>query len=300
MNFRQLEVLVSVIRCGSFSKAAEELFLTQPTISAHIRSLEDELEVVLIKRGHKTAIPTPAGAAFYEYANGLLRMRDGVADSMKNYTKLLSSSLEIAASTVPGEYILPKLIADFAKEYPNLRVTLKESGSREVLAKLLNGEAELGFTGAELRNERCVFEDLTADRLVIITPVEDPFTHIVGDELPAEVLKDAPFILRLGGSATQKEADAYLINLGISPQSIKAVAYMDSTEAIRRSVSCGLGIAIISQFAAENMAKQNEILMFAPDNPFLHRRLYCAYRNDTHLSPAAELFLNFAKQRTAK
>lgn len=218
MNFRQLEVLVCVIRHRSFSKAAEELFLTQPTVSTHISTLEEELGIELVSRSHKAVTPTHAGTVFYEYANGLLQMRDNVLDCMKHYPDLMNSLLELAASTVPAEYLLPPAIADFRLVYPGIRFVIRESNSEQVLPRILANEVELGFAGANLRNEKCHFEEICSDRLVIVMPHAEPYLS-AGDSL-RELLQSSPFILRASGSATQKEADAFLINMGISPPKI--------------------------------------------------------------------------------
>jgi len=297
MNFRQLEVLVSVIRHGSFSKAAKELFLTQPTVSSHTSSLEEELGLELVKRGSKAASATRAGTVLYEYANGLLRMRDNVLDSMKHYPTLLSSNLEIAASTVPSAYLLPGLITKFHEAYPGIRFSVRESNSQDVLSHLLANEVEIGFTGAELRNEKCHFEELASDQLVIVTPARGIYAELPEGEFPKDLLQSSSFILRASGSATQKEADAFLINMGISPQSLHVAAYMDSIEAIKQTVKNGLGIAILSETAVQDMEKRGELRVFRSENPFLFRKLYCVYRSDKPLSPAGELFLNFALGR---
>lgn len=300
MNFRQLEVLVSVIRHSSFSKAADELFLTQPTVSTHIGTLEEELGVQLVTRGHKTVYPTQAGTVLYEYANGLLRMRDNVLDSMKHYPDVLSSTLELAASTLPAEYILPSFLAEFRKLYPNVRFSIRESNSEQALARILSNEVELGFAGTELRNEKCKFEEICSDRLVIVTPAAEPYTKVSPDEFPRELLQNAPFILRTSGSATQMEADSFLVNMGIAPQNLHVAAYMESIEAIKQSVRQGLGIAILSEIAVKELEERGEILVFRNENPFMHRKLYCVYRGDKPLSPAADLFLNFIRTQQRK
>lgn len=298
MNFRQLEVLISVIQYGSFSKAAEDLYLTQPTVSTHISTLEQELGVQLIERGRKNVRPTQAGAVFYEYANGLLRMREHVLESMKHYPDLLGGTLEIASSTVPASYVLPDMITDFHSCYPYIRFNIRELNSEGVHASLLANEAELGFVGMALHNEKYAYEELCSDSLVIITPRREPFLSMPKDEFPSELLKTTPFILRTSGSATQKEADSFLVNVGISPQSLCVVAYMDSIEAIKQSVCSGLGIAILSEIAVRDMEAQQQILVFRSENPFMQRKLYCMRRADQALSPCADLFLSYIKSRS--
>lgn len=300
MNFRQLEVLVNVIRLGSFSKAAEALFLTQPTVSSHISALEETLGVQLVTRGRKAVLPTRAGAVFYEYANGLLTMRDNVMDSMKHYPELLTGTVDLAASTVPAEYLLPEAIAAFRREYPAIRFAIRESDSEGVLSRLLANEVELGFTGMEVRTEKCRFVEISTDRLVVIVPPCEPFSGLAAGDFPAELLRSTPFILRAPGSATQREADSFLINMGIAPQSLQIACFMDSIAAIKQAVKSGMGIAILSEIAVKDMEARGEVLVFRNENIFMHRKLYCVCREDMPLSPCADLFFSFLKGRKIK
>lgn len=291
MNFRQLEVFISVVRHSSFSKAAQQLYLTQPTVSTHISSLEDELGVQLVTRG-KTVSATGAGAVFYEYANTLLKMRENAAEVMKGYPNLLTSTIELASSTVPAEYILPSLLSEFREKYPNVNFIIRESNSDAVLQKLLANEVELGFTGADLRNDKCTFKKIKEDELVIITPREEKYEKLRGN-MDIESIKTSPFVLRTSGSATQKEADSFLINMGIPIESLKVAAYVESIEAIKQCVKNRMGIAIVSELAIKDMEENGDILVFRVDNSFMKRNLYLVYRNDVSLSPSAELLINF-------
>ena len=108
MDFKQLEAFVYVVKLKSFSKAAQRIYLTQPTISAHINSLEKELDTKLIERGTKYVYPTKPGSILYQYAVKMLNLRDDACCSVKNYNKELKGSLTICASTVPSQYILPE------------------------------------------------------------------------------------------------------------------------------------------------------------------------------------------------
>ena len=117
MDFKQLEAFVYVVKLKSFSKAAQRIYLTQPTISAHINSLEKELDTKLIERGTKYVYPTKPGSILYQYAIKMLNLRDDACCSVKNYNKELKGTLSICASTVPSQYILPKVVSAFREEY---------------------------------------------------------------------------------------------------------------------------------------------------------------------------------------
>ena len=291
MNFRQLEVFVSIVKFHSFSKAAEDLYLTQPTVSAHISALEEEMGVQLIIRSTKAVYPSAAGAVLYEYANNLLMMRDRTYYAMKHFPEMLTTTLELAASTVPAEYVLPKLMHNFSQQYPHILFSVREADSGQVIRRVVTDEAVLGFTGTTLEEEKCKFVEIAKDRLVIATPNTEAYQALPRDNFPVESLKTAPFLLRMLGSGTRKESDSYLINCGVSPEDLHTVAYFDSLEGIKQAIACGMGISIISEISVLDMEQQGKVLVFRNENPFMHRKLFCVYRKDRQLPPAAELFL---------
>lgn len=296
MNFRQLEVFVSIVKFHSFSKAAEELYLTQPTVSAHISALEEEMGVQLIVRSTKAVYPSPAGAILYEYANNLLMMRDRTYYAMKHYPQMLTTTLDVAASTVPAEYVLPPLIAAFGKQYPQILFSVHEADSEHVIRKVITDEVMLGFTGTTMDEDKCEFTEIARDRLVIVTPNIDEYHSLPKDDFPIETLREAPFILRRTGSGTRKESDAYLINCGVSPSDLHAVAYFDSIESIKQAIQAGMGISIMSEISVAELEGQAKVLVFRNENPFMHRHLYCVHKKNGQLPPSAELFIKFLKE----
>ena len=181
MHFKQLEAFVNVIKFKSFSKAAEEIYLSQPTISAHISALESEFGTKLIIRSTKEVYPSKAGKIFYEYASEMLRMRDKAILSVKSCATDIRGTLEIAASTVPSQYLLPELLPQMAKDYPNLFFELKQYDSREVANHIINMDAEIGIVGTQLEKNKCVFEPFASDQLVLITPNLEKYRELKGD-----------------------------------------------------------------------------------------------------------------------
>lgn len=300
MNFRQLEVFVSIVKFHSFSKAAEELYLTQPTVSAHISALEEEMGVQLIVRSTKAVYPSPAGAILYEYANNLLMMRDRTYFAMKNFPQMLTTTLEVAASSVPAEYVLPRLIAEFGKQYPQVLFSVFEADSEHVIRKVLTDEVMLGFTGTTLDDDKCEFIEIAKDRLVIVAPNTDLYRGLPRDDFPTSILQNAPFILRMLGSGTRKESDAYLINCGLNPSELHAVAYFGSIESIKQAVMSGMGISIMSEISVLDLESQGKVLVFRNENPFMHRHLYCVHKKNRELPPSAELFVKFLRESCAR
>ena len=147
MNFVQIEAFVAVIRYRSFSKAAEAIYLSQPTISSHIRSLENELGVQLLIRSTKEIYPSAAGRIFYGYASEMISMRDKAVSEVKSYSTKIQGSLEIAASSVPSQYILPHVLSKLSAKHPDLFFTVRQYDSVHVIQKVINMDVEVGITG---------------------------------------------------------------------------------------------------------------------------------------------------------
>lgn len=245
MDFKQLEAFVYVVKLKSFSKAAQRIYLTQPTISAHINSLEKELDTKLIERGTKYVYPTKPGSILYQYAVKMLNLRDDACCSVKNYNKELKGSLTICASTVPSQYILPKIISAFREEYPNVTFNIQRQDSEQVVESISKGLADIGFCGTDTHSPECVFESFTEDHLVIITPNNERFRQIQsGGGMKADFLKKEPIIVREEGSGTRKEMEHFLNKAGIDLGELKIVAQFNDPDSIKHSVSQGMGISI--------------------------------------------------------
>jgi DNA-binding transcriptional LysR family regulator len=295
LHFKQLEAFVSVVQTHSFSRAAEKLGLTQPTISAHINSLEKELETQLIVRSTKEVYPSDAGALFYEYALEVLDTRDRAVYAIRSGGDLLSGSISIAASTIPAQYVLPQLITSFVLRYPDTLFTVRQCDSEQVVDQLISREADLGMTGTIIENTKCIYEPVAKDRLCIIAPNTPHFSQFAPDAFPLELLKTEPIILREMGSGTRRETEPFLISCGVDPKALQVAAYMDSTEGIKQAVACGLGISILSERAVQDLRENQRILCFFPRSEYLVRKLYLVRHTERPLHPMAELFIKHMK-----
>ena len=133
MELRYLEIFCKVVELKSFSKAADELFLTQPTISNHIKALEDEVGIQLLDRLGRNVLPTKAGEVLYKYAREIVRLKSNAIQELNEFMGNVKGSLIIGGSTIPGEYILPEYIARFKKGYPNIAVTLRLGDTQDII-----------------------------------------------------------------------------------------------------------------------------------------------------------------------
>jgi DNA-binding transcriptional LysR family regulator len=175
VDLRQLEIFVKVAELGSFSKAADALFLTQPTVSEHIKSLEDELGVRLLDRLGRGAAVTKGGALLQGYAQRLLALSREARQAMESFQGRMSGELLVGASTIPGEYILPALIGRFKEKFPDIAITLLIGGSQAVTEWVAEGRAEVGVVGARSGHRGIDFRELLPDDIVLIVGVAHPW-----------------------------------------------------------------------------------------------------------------------------
>ena len=295
MDFKQLEAFVYVVKLKSFSKAAQRIYLTQPTISAHINSLEKELDTKLVERGTKYVYPTKPGSILYQYAVKMLNLREDAVCSVKNYKKELKGTLTICASTVPSQNILPKVIAAFREEYPHVTFNILRQDSELVVESISKGMADIGFCGTDTHNPDCVFESFIQDHLVIITPNTERFRQMRTTGIKADFLKTEPIILREEGSGTRKETEHFLAKAGIDIGELKIAAQFNDPDSIKHAVSQGMGISIISKAAVEDYENFGLLLSFDLSGISMDRHLYIVSHKNNPLSFIGEVFLNFVK-----
>lgn len=295
MDIKQLEAFVYVVETCSFSRAGELLHLTQPTISSHILSLERELNIKLIVRTTKETYPSEAGKLLYDYAKEILIMRESAVQAIRLFSREMCGSITVAASTIPGQYYLPRLLQNFREKYPDITFSIQMTDSADVVDRITSRAAEVGFTGIELTAPKCVYREFADDKLVVITPNEPRFQQYVGKGFPIRQLREVPFISREVGSGTRRETEAFLKELGVQPTELKTAVEVRSTESIVKMVSEGMGVAVMSKSACEDYRQFGRVLAFDFDNITLRRKLYIVKHKNSILSPIAQVFYDYAK-----
>ena len=150
MDIKQLEAFVYEVETCSFSKAGELLHLTQPTISSHILSLERELNIKLIVRTTKETYPSEAGKLLYNYAKEILIMRENAIQAIQMFSQEMRGTITVAASTIPGQYYLPRLLQSFREKYPDIKFNIQMTDSADVVDRVTTRSAEVGFSGTEI------------------------------------------------------------------------------------------------------------------------------------------------------
>ena len=292
MEFKQLEAFVAVVDYGSFSEAARKLYLTQPTISTHIRSLEEELHTRLIIRTTKKLTITPKGYQLYDSAVRMLDIRNNL---FENFTGAKKQIIDLAASTIPSSYLLPELMAGFGRMYPDVYFHSWQTDSAGAISRVLDGSVDLALTGQNTGDDSCIFIPFCQDDMVIATPVNDHYLQL--KERPvtfSDFLKD-PIIIRERGSGTKKEMDIFLENAGIEPSSLNVVARMNDLESIKKSIVNGLGISILSARSAVDLKKTKQILLFPLEGTAHKRSFYIVCSKNRILKAHVRQFIQYVK-----
>jgi DNA-binding transcriptional LysR family regulator len=300
MDFHQLRVFLEVARQKSFSRAAENIFLSQPTISAHIKTLENEVGTPLLDRSQRELQLTEAGKILFQYAQELLEIKEEALSAIQKEYKIVKGHLEIAASSVPGAYLLPGLLKSFHREYPGVTFSVLLRDTKQVLQSIKDYTYDLGFTGEPGMQEGLGQVKLVEDELILITSPETklPVIEETGSQLPTTELKaciniNMPFILREPGSATRKVFEKALKKQFGNNIALNVIGYLESQEAIKEAVKAGLGLTVISRKAVEEELRAGLLEGYRLKDLSLKRNFYLVFRKKRILPPLSHAFLQF-------
>ena len=294
MELKHLLSYATVVRVGSFSKAAEDLYIAQPTISLHVRQLEEELQTKLLIRTTKSLELTEKGREVYECAVSILQLRDRIREKCSGGEQRI---IRLGASTIPSAYILPEILPAYVKRHPATYFTIDQGDSRSVTEKLAEGVIDIGLIGMKPASSDIAAEPFCDDSVVIITPVREPFLKMKeSNSASLRKLFEEPVILREEGSGSLKAADTFLEKAGYSGNELRVAARTNDPETIKNLVAGGLGISLISSKAAENYSRENRVLVFAFPEISARRQFYIATKKGSVLSETAKDFLRFLKE----
>lgn len=289
MDFKQLKSFAAVVEYKSFSKAADKLNIAQPTISTHIRTLEEELGSRLILRTTKSIEITPQGWEAYRYAVRILDLRDCILESCSAGAR---SIIRLGASTIPAAYILPDMLPKYAEYAPDTYFVITQLDSREVIEGVSDGQFDVGLAGLPTEAGGLTCVPLCENRLVIIAPVTEHFLELQhSPQSPLPLLLKEPIVLREQGS--KKSANRYLDAIGIREEELDVVARVNDQETVKNMVARGMGISLISEIAARDMVRERRLLEFGLPNYQTQQNLYLIYRNRFGSTPKVQNFVDF-------
>ena len=295
MDLRRLEIFAKVAELGSFSRAAEALFLPQPTISEHIRALEDELGVQLLYRLGRGATPTRAGRLYLDYARRILALSREARQAIDQFQGRISGELVVGGSTIPGEYLLPALIGQFKSKYPEISISLMIGSSREVTGWVEEGRVEVGVVGAHPSARVLESRELMADDLVIVVPSGHPWWG--RSTVTVTEVRTEPLILRERGSGSRDALERAIANAGLDLGAFRIAGEIASTQAIKQAVRAGVGISLISKRAVEDECKARLLHCVKVRDLRVTRSFYLVTHRGRSRSPVANAFVEFVESQ---
>jgi DNA-binding transcriptional LysR family regulator len=293
MDIHRLEVFCKVVELKNFTKAAEASFLSQPTVSEHIRSLEEMLGERLVDRLGREALPTQAGQILYKYAKKIIRLRQETMQAMASYRGEMAGHLALGASTIPGAYVLPQRIGGFKRLHPAIQITLSIGNSRTVADGVLAGDTEFGVVGARWSDPALEWREILDDELVLAVHPTHPFAREKALE-PARLLNE-PMIIRERDSGTRRVV-TQLLEKQLDLSRLQIVAEMGSTEAVRQGIKAEVGIAILSRRAVAEDIERGSLVAVPLANIRLSRPFYLVTRKNRQPAPICSTFLDFLQQ----
>ena len=289
MDFRQLKSFVAVVENKSFSKAAEKLHSAQPTISTHVRMLEEELNTRLILRTTKSIEVTPQGWEAYRYAVKILDLRDCITQSCSAGARYI---IRVGASTIPATYVIPNILPQYTQDHVDTYFQIHQSNSQDVVEGVLDGRFDVGLIGMPVEREGLTCVPFCRNHLVLITPVSEEYLALHRQpRIPLHQLLRSPIILRERGG--KKTADRFLDSMGIREEDLEVVARVNDQEAVKNLVAKGVGVSLISEIAARDFVRERRVLQFPLTQDQGPQKLYLIHRNRYTAQPKVQSFLDF-------
>ena len=293
MEDHKLKVFCTVAETRSFSKTSEIIHLTQPAVSLQIQALEEMYETKLFDRSSSKVTLTPAGEALYKYAKEILALYAAAEKVIGEMTGLVKGSITIGAGSTIGNYLLPSVISDFRKTHPKIKVNLFVANMQRIIELLNAGNINVGLIEGDVKRQKVVVEKLLSDELLLIVPPHHPWAK--RKEVSVSELIEEPFILREAGSGTRQTIEKFLSRYGIALQGMKVSMVLGTTQAIKEAVENGLGVSIVSRWAARKESKFGTLNMLSfKEEKILRNFSLITYKNSVS-SHAIDEFLSYLK-----
>ncbi|ANE47464.1 LysR family transcriptional regulator [Paenibacillus swuensis] len=295
MNFHQLHIFYTVAEKGSFSAAAAALHMTQPAVTMQVQSLEEYFGTKLFHRSTKRIELSEAGRTLIPYALNSINLMKDTEVAMSKFTHMLQGRLQLGASLTVGEYILPRLLGPFGKEYPNISVQMKVMNTAQILEEILRHQLNFGLVEAPVQHPDVKIEAVLNDELKLIVPSDHPLAAFEKVSVPQ--MMEHSFVLREQGSGTRQVMEEALQQQGMNPGDMKIVMELGSTGAVKSAVEAGLGITILSQSSVKHELALGLFKVIEVEDVRFMRKFYSIYLSSTILPISAVTFLTFLRER---
>jgi DNA-binding transcriptional LysR family regulator len=293
MDIRRLQAFCKVYELKSFSRAGEELLLSQPTVSAHIMALESELGTRLFDRLGRTVLPTPAARILYQHALDAFDRLENARTEILALTQRVSGELSIGGSTIPAHYILPRVVASFRAKYPEVTIDLVIGDTQEIIERVIEGSLSLGLVGAASDHPDLACEQLMDDELICIAPADMNLPNWSGDQdaFDPDALRALPWVIREQGSGTRLAFEGALRERGMDIRDLRVSILVHSTLAVLQCVKAGLGVSVTSRLAVEGALERGEISQLRLPGLSIRRGYFRVHHAKRHIFPAMRRFL---------
>ena len=292
MNLEYLRTFLEVVRRGSLSEAARAMEISQPAVTYQMQRLERDLAFRLLERREGRLAPTAAGERFRQFAERVVAEEGSLRAGLSDLREEVRGSLVLAASTVPGEFLLPRLLGEFAARYPGVTASVAIADTGVVARQVLARECDLGFVGARVSEAGLHVEPFAEDEVLILAPPGHPWA--VAGMVRSQELAGERFLTRESGSGTMRSVVELLERAGISLPELQAGSSFGSTQALLSAVEAGLGVAFISRYAAERSLRLGLVRTVALEDLILRRDLFLVYVEGRLQTRLLQEFVAFA------
>jgi len=293
MDIRKIEAFSKVYEHSSFSKAGKALYLSQPTISAHVASLEQELEIQLFDRIGRSVVPTKAGEVLYSHARKIFEASELAISELRKLQDRITGKLDIGGSTIPANYILPEILAKFWKKYPEVVMDLRIGDSEDIVTQVRENALMLGVVGAIFDSPDLHFEKIASDSLVLVMTPELYAAH---QGLAVEDLLQAlPWVMREEGSGTRVAMSESLSRFGLDINALRGVIIVRNAGAMAKCLAAGMGASITSAVTVHDELASGALVAVDLPGLQLERSFYVVFNKKRSLFPAATKLIEFLK-----
>ena len=291
MDLWQLKIFTSVVEHKSFSKASESINLSQPTVSSHIKELEDYFSCRLLDRLGKKTEPTQAGLILYKYAKDILALKERTESALHDFLGNTKGNLIIGGSTIPSGYIIPRILGPFHDQFPEISIHLTAGDTLQIAKQIKQGEIEAGIIGAKINDPMIRQQELIRDEMKLIVRSDHPWAE--KSQIDCADLFDQPVIGREKGSGTWQSILGSLDQGGFDAKKLKPVVTMGNTVSVIQGILNNLGISILSTMAVQDDIDKGSLKAVSVKGLSLDRHFYLTWPQKRTLSPICKKFVDF-------
>lgn len=292
MDIWQLKIFTSVVDEKSFSKASRAIHLSQPTVSSHIKELEEYFDCRLLDRLGREVIPTKAGEILYTYAQKIISLTGKAEYAVSEFLGRIRGELVIGGSTIPSGYIIPALIGPFTEQYPEVSISLFTGDTDRIIGKIETGEIEIGIVGAKSESRNIDQVKLVDDEMKLVVPADHPWGD--RESVTCSMLFGEPYLGREEGSGTWKSVARSMREKGFDPEGLNIRVRLGNTAAVIQGILNRAGISILSTMAVRHYVKTGLLKTLTIHDLDLDRCFYLTCHRKRTLSPVSKTFAEFA------